>query len=145
MSDLFWSFDKSEPGYVVRKIHKESDFSVGFDLKFHFLLQNDVKGLDDFRLIWRNSMIWLNPKAYHSIWHMHHKIQVSSFILIYNMRPEIEPILCLRGLKIQNKEPFIYFEQKVYIQIYFRKARWIEKFRFYNNSYRLNSTKRNGF
>ena len=46
------------------------------------------------------------------------------------MRPKNECILCFKGLKIQNEEPFNYFEQKVYIQIYFRKARWIEKFRF---------------
>ena len=48
MSDLFWSFDKSEPGYVVRKIHQESEFPVGLVIKFHNQPQNDVKRLDDF-------------------------------------------------------------------------------------------------
>jgi len=31
------------------------------------------------------------------------------------MRPKNECILCFKGLKIQNEEPFNYFEQKVYI------------------------------
>ena len=31
ISDIFWFFDKSELGYVVRKIHKESEFPVDFD------------------------------------------------------------------------------------------------------------------
>ena len=102
ISDIFWFFDKSELGYVVRKIHKESEFSVHFDWKFHYQPQNDVKRLDDFHLIWRNWIIWLKPAAYCSVQHMHHKIQFCSFILIYNMRPENWYIAYFRGFEIQN-------------------------------------------
>ena len=41
----------SNPGYVVRKIHKESEFTVGFDQKFYYQPQNDVKRLVDFHSI----------------------------------------------------------------------------------------------
>ena len=63
-SDLFRNFLKSNPGYVVRKIHKESNFPVGFDHKFRYQSQIDFKELDDFHLIDRNSIIWLKTEAY---------------------------------------------------------------------------------
>ena len=40
-------------------------------------------------------------KAYCSMRHMHHKIQFSSFILMYNMRLENWYIACFKGFEIQ--------------------------------------------
>ena len=55
--DLYQLFEKPQPGNVVRKNHQESEFSVGLVIKFHYQPQNDVKRLDDFHLIQRNSII----------------------------------------------------------------------------------------
>ena len=85
---IFWS--------QIRAMLKEKFIRnpVGFDQKFRYQSQIDVKELDDFHLIYRNSIIWLTTKAYCSVRHMHHKIQFSSFILMYNMRLENKYIAC---------------------------------------------------
>ena len=44
IANIFWSFDKSEPGFVVRKFYKESEFSVVFDYKFLYQALTTSKG-----------------------------------------------------------------------------------------------------
>ena len=115
-------FEKPQPGYVVRKIHQKSEFPVGLVIKFHYQPQNDVKRLDDFHLIKRNSIIWLNSKEYCSIWHVDHKIHFCSIILIYNMRPENWYVAYFKGFEIQNLGTIEFFWMKSILTNTFSKC-----------------------